>query len=238
MKRERGVDLSESIGIGLCVADLILPFLPARELCLLAMVDSKLQEHALSLYCEQKYSKEEKVYYERTGLVRIPKTVFRHFVHMTRIQIKRSQLQAIPDAIGDCVCLEVLYMNGNQIQYIPESIGRCRRLRLLDLSNNQIQIVPDTIGCCEQLESLYLSRNRLTTIPITIGCLTKLGTLCIQKNIIDVLPDTIGNCTLLHHLDLGKNPLKIFPYTLKNCRDICIYGLDSNVSRNFDLFDH
>jgi Leucine-rich repeat (LRR) protein len=169
--------LQRKIGSKLCVADMIAQYLPLRELRIVAFV----REHSIVTYCERRWK--EAQFYQR-GLKSIRPVILYGLRNVTVLNLSTTQLQSIPDTIGNCTQLQQLYLGGNQLRSIPDTIGNCTQLNTLSLDRNQLQRIPDAIGNCVYLQVLYLGGNQLQSIP-----------------------DTIGNCTQLQWLYLNENPL-------------------------------
>src|SRR6266446_5306061 len=68
---------------------------------------------------------------------------------------------AIADAIGELVCLQVLELRNNRLTEIPEALGRLGNLKYLDLSNNQIATLPHSLINLNKLQHLDVRGNPL-----------------------------------------------------------------------------
>ncbi|KDP44807.1 hypothetical protein JCGZ_01307 [Jatropha curcas] len=81
------------------------------------------------------------------------------------IDVSENKLSGeIPEAIGDCLSLEILYMQGNFLQGpVPLSIASLRGLQFLDLSRNKLMgKIPKELEKLLFLQSLNLSYNNLS----------------------------------------------------------------------------
>ena len=73
----------------------------------------------------------------------------------------------IPDELGQCGALEVLYLSQNQLTGgVPASLGKCAKLEKLTLDANQLEgVVPATeLAALTALAELYLDENEGLTI--------------------------------------------------------------------------
>ena len=110
----------------------------------------------------------------------------------------------IPTEIGNCVALEVLWLNKTQITGpIPAEIGNCVSVKILHLNETQISgSIPTTIGNCIALEQLRLYQTQITgPIPTEIGNCVALKELSLSSTqITGRIPTEIGNCVALEKL--------------------------------------
>nr|XP_017253707.1 PREDICTED: probable LRR receptor-like serine/threonine-protein kinase At3g47570 [Daucus carota subsp. sativus] len=84
--------------------------------------------------------------------------------HLNHLSVANNKLTGhIPATLGDCVMLEVLYMEGNLFEgKIPSSFEALKSLRFLDLSSNNLsENIPIFFEGFPLLEFLNLSNNKL-----------------------------------------------------------------------------
>ena len=56
-----------------------------------------------------------------------------------------SEIEALPDSIGELNNLEVLVVHSNKINYLPESIGNLKKLKFLILDCFEMTVLPVSI---------------------------------------------------------------------------------------------
>ena len=101
--------------------------------------------------------------------------------------IESSELEYLPDSIGNLKQMKWLYLLENNLETLPDSIGRCKSLELLDLRGNKLTSIPEAVGNLGRLEELMLSRNCLKTLPNAIKDLRSLKYLGFIENEIEEL---------------------------------------------------
>lgn len=89
------------------------------------------------------------------------------FVGLTRLVLGGVGLTRLPDAIGECAALEVLYLDDNDLATLPAALRRCTRLRLLDVAGNRLAGgLPPVLATLPRLSVLSVSFNpALRTLP-------------------------------------------------------------------------
>ncbi|KAL8158229.1 hypothetical protein AgCh_002791 [Apium graveolens] len=140
-----------------------------------------------------------------------------------------SNLEVLPDALGDIQSLEVLSAEHTGIAYLPESIGRlsklsklllhsCKKLghlpssicnlkavECLDLNYcSDLQELPNEIGNMESLRMLQATETDIMTLPESTGRLSKLVKIVLSNcRRLKYLPTSIGDLRSLECLDLS-----------------------------------
>ncbi|KAG6520760.1 disease resistance protein RGA2-like [Zingiber officinale] len=98
--------------------------------------------------------------------------------------------------------LRVLCIDDTEIDRIPDSLGNLIQLRYLDLDRTNVQSLPESIGCLRNLETLNLQSCRfLHYLPDAITKLQNLRCLRVAETPLNHLPKGIGNLTKINHLD-------------------------------------
>ena len=113
------------------VADMIAQYLPLCELRIVAFV----REHSIVTYCERRW---KYAYFYRRGLISIRPIVLHSFRNVTELNLNGNQFQSVPDTIGNCVQLKLLYLCENRLQSVPDTIDKCTQLQCLCLRKNPI----------------------------------------------------------------------------------------------------
>lgn len=68
-------------------------------------------------------------------------------------------LEALPDALGQCIQLEKLMLAGNRLRSLPDSLAQCRQLALLRIAANQLGGLPDWLASLPKLAWLAYAGN-------------------------------------------------------------------------------
>jgi Leucine-rich repeat (LRR) protein len=109
----------------------------------------------------------------RTDLEALP-DVIGECKRLRVLRAERTKLRVLPAAIGGCAGLEVLELGGSLMEALPDAIGECRALRILDVSSTGVQVIPASIGGCNQLRELLLSGTAVKTLPAELARCTNL----------------------------------------------------------------
>lgn len=145
------------------------------------------------------------------------------------LDLSKNNLIEIPESIGKCRQLRVLYCNDNQLTYLPKSIGNCSKLYQLWCFNNQLAELPESIGNCRRLRILYCHVNQLTELPDSIGNCIQLSELYCSDNQLTYLPESLGDCPLEELRCAGNPQLRQLPESLEG------KGIDMDVELPFLL---
>ncbi|XP_042467181.1 putative disease resistance protein RGA3 [Zingiber officinale] len=98
--------------------------------------------------------------------------------------------------------LRVLCIAATEIERIPDSLGNLIQLRYLDLDRTNVHSLPESIGCLKNLEILNLQSCRsLHYLPDDITKLQNLRCLRVRGTPLNHLPKGIGNLTKINHLE-------------------------------------
>jgi len=119
-----------------------------------------------------------------------------------------SQLESLPQWLGDLKKLETIRISNSKIAGIHPYIFQLPVLSKLYLSDNQLQSIHRALP--EKLETLVLSNNQLTTIPDSVLTLNYLN---IEDNPLEKLPAGLENIPTLN-LELEKK-IALLDYTYK-----------------------
>jgi Leucine Rich repeats (2 copies) len=134
--------------------------------------------------------------------------------HIIKLIISNTELQILPDSIGNLQFLVQLDLSHNALVDIPSSLYMLTRLKYLNLSGNHIESIPAKLSWIRSLESLNLSYNKLESISPFFLKLKR-----------------------LNHLDISFNPINEFPdglILLSNLDNLCIHNTKiSNLPQMF-----
>ncbi|MBA1193314.1 MAG: protein kinase [Pseudomonas sp.] len=80
--------------------------------------------------------------------------------------LTENRLEALPDALGDCVHLQKLMLSGNRLSQLPEALVRCEHLELLRLASNRLTALPRWLLGLPRLAWLAFSGNPCEPEPL------------------------------------------------------------------------
>jgi Leucine-rich repeat (LRR) protein len=100
-----------------------------------------------------------------------------------------------------------LVVNDTDLETLPENIGNLQHLRYISLTKNKIETIPDSITELKNLRELLLSGNKLSILPDSFVNLTSLENLDLSNNQFNEIPTQIWALKELTQLNLNGNPL-------------------------------
>jgi serine/threonine protein kinase/GTPase SAR1 family protein/Ran GTPase-activating protein (RanGAP) involved in mRNA processing and transport len=115
-------------------------------------------------------------------LQRMPEFVESFAPYVTRVDLSRNAIGALPAEIGDFVHLISLNVAENVIERLPDEIGLLQELQTLDVRSNRLTTLPHAVVLLETLENLHVDNNRLEDFPLGIGTLNKLRQFTVDGN--------------------------------------------------------
>lgn len=127
-----------------------------------------------------------------------------------KLDISNSNLQELPQEIGNLSHLQELHLSNNTLLEIPTAIFSLKKLKALHVMNNNLAYISPKIGELKQLETLNISGNNLLTLPAEINELSSLKQLMVSTNRLLFLPK-IDKLTKLETLYLENNQLVNMP---------------------------
>ena len=130
------------------------------------------------------------------------------------LQIINSDLEELPESIGELKSLEELFLYCNKIKSLPETFGELILLKKLHLQVNRLEILPHSISNLVFLKELYIEGNNLKEVPDSIGNLVELEILGLGKNQLEHISEAIGKLRKLKELNLDNNNLKELPESI------------------------
>jgi internalin A len=127
------------------------------------------------------------------------------------LDLSSMGLTSVPEALGELVVLQELYLYHNQLTTLPAEICKLTELTKLWLYNNQLMTLPAEIGDFTSLTELSLGSNRLQTLSTEIGKLTSLRELYLSYNQITRLPTEVGKLAALTEFEFISNQITTLP---------------------------
>lgn len=170
----------------------------------------------------------------------------------TSLSLYRSNLNALPEAVGCMKSLQRLDLRFNPLEQLPQRIGKLRQLEMLDIIEAkltalpasftqlnkleycrieaQLTELPDDFGQLRALTQLLLTDNRLTKLPDSMANFHKLEQLDLSGNCLNALPEWIGHLESLAWLDVRGNPLTHLPASLGESKTLRHLAHDNTVT--------
>jgi Leucine-rich repeat (LRR) protein len=130
---------------------------------------------------------------------------------LRRLDVSRSCVRYIPDAIGGLQQLTQLLIGSNSLVEFPMCVTRLTNLRILGLNNCNIRSLPKELANLLQLRALDLSFNWLARLPEFLSCLTKMETLYLADCGLSELPLFITQFSNLTAVDVSLNDITSLP---------------------------
>ena len=130
-----------------------------------------------------------------------------------------TQLNSLPESIGNLSELAFLYLEWNLLTNLPDSFSQLTSLVSLTINNNWLTSLPSDFGNLNQLFFLDLGYNQLASIPESICQLEGLQYLYLFNNQLDSLPDCI--CDL--NIDWSGFDGGSYPYFGIGANLLCCY---------------
>lgn len=129
-------------------------------------------------------------------------------VHLNELRLQDTQIDRIPDWIGDLCNLKELSLEDNpDLKELPDALGNLRRLRYLRVARSGGGMrFPNRLGQLENLEALDLRSCALPEFPRWILTLKNLRSLSMNVESMKEIPREIGELSNLKELDLVASP--------------------------------
>jgi len=191
----------------------------ASEMSLAASLTGLIKKASLSLV---EYSKTLRVYLQEQNLSLIVATESPVFClppeiialpHLEHLELSKTLISRLPNAIGSMHLLQTLNLDYNQIEELPPSIRHLKQLRALSICHNQLKTLPETISGLSALEQLFLRNNYLEKLPDSIGELHRLKELDIRYNNLTSLPESFARLNHLCSMQLFGNNISSLPFS-------------------------
>ncbi|KAG1347822.1 putative disease resistance protein RGA3 [Cocos nucifera] len=105
--------------------------------------------------------------------------LFFHKLSRLRVlDMSYSEIQRLPDSLGNLMHLRYLNISYTKVSVIPETIGNLRNLQFLDISYcGSLSRLPNSIVNLHNLRSLDLNGTEVARMPVGLGRLQNLHTL-------------------------------------------------------------
>jgi len=94
----------------------------------------------------------------------------RNLKNLEKLSIEESDIEKLPDWIGELESLTELSLKGNNsLKALPESIGNLKNLKRLILRYSAVEKLPDSIVNCTALEFVDICKTRIRSVPDSIS---------------------------------------------------------------------
>ncbi|MBR7001721.1 MAG: leucine-rich repeat domain-containing protein [Neisseriaceae bacterium] len=95
--------------------------------------------------------------------------------------LSNSNIDTLPDSVGELTQLEELSLLQSNIRNLPESIGQLTQLKCLNLYEcDNLHNLPDNIGNLYELKYLWVNYKNIEKLPLTFSKLTNLQDNCLR----------------------------------------------------------
>lgn len=126
--------------------------------------------------------------------------------HLRVLFCSDNPFTSVPEALGDCVNLEMVGFKANRLRHLPAA-ALPAQLRWLILSDNQLEELPTALGERPRLQKLMLAGNRLSALPESLASSYNLELLRIAANRFTALPSWLTQLPRLAWLAFAGNPI-------------------------------
>jgi len=110
--------------------------------------------------------------------------------------------------------VEAIDLSKSKLSAIPDAVFDFTALKGLKLSRNKLSILPEEMKKLTELQYVYIDKNKLTEFPIVLFYFSRLEVIALQRNKIFNLPDGIKMLQSLKYIDLWDNRIKALPSSL------------------------
>ncbi|CVI70446.1 Internalin-A precursor [Clostridiales bacterium CHKCI001] len=148
-----------------------------------------------------------------TNIEELPESIG-ELTDLERLDLSNTNIEELPESIGELTNLERLYLGYTNIEELPKWMGELRNLESLDLRYTNIEELPESIGKLTNLKSLDLSGTNIEELPKWMGELRNLESLDLRDINMEKLPEWIGKLTNLKSLDLSDANIEELPESI------------------------
>uniref|UniRef100_A0A251TPT3 Putative leucine-rich repeat domain, L domain-like protein n=1 Tax=Helianthus annuus TaxID=4232 RepID=A0A251TPT3_HELAN len=165
-----------------------------------------------------------------------------------------SELEKLPENLGDLESLDTLWVTSTKIRDIPPSICKLKHLKYLNLLQCfELEKLPENLGDLESLDTLNVTSTKIRDVPSSICKLKHLKELYLSKcsgleklpeNLGDLeslyrlskLPENLGDLECLVELDITDTPISHLPDSISLLKDLKIVGYERRIDPDAILF--
>ncbi|KAJ0954867.1 putative TIR domain, P-loop containing nucleoside triphosphate hydrolase [Helianthus annuus] len=145
--------------------------------------------------------------------------------HLTTLNLQHTNIEEMPEDLGQLECLEYLNLFHTNVKYLPGSICMLKHLKTLYLSLcKYLEKLPEDVGQLESLEILDLGNCRnLREIPNSIcelKCLKQLHLFGCER--LEKLPEELGNLKCLQELEVRGSGITQLPQSIYSVKGLKI----------------
>lgn len=139
-----------------------------------------------------------------------------------------SNLEILPEEIGDLTKLKILNISGTSITVLPQSIGNLTNLGIFIAETTPLTELPETFGNLRRLKTLNVSSSNISALPVSFGKLDSLENLYLYSTYLGFVPEPILKLVNLQILDLSSCGITTIPSDFQNLKSMYTLYLDYN----------
>ncbi|MBK7054247.1 MAG: GTP-binding protein [Leptospiraceae bacterium] len=150
-----------------------------------------------------------------SNLIALPNS-FNNFKQLTKLSVRNTQINILPDSISKLENLEELDFSGNRNLEgdLPDCIYRLRKLEVLDFSNTSLSRINNNIAKLSKLIRIYFDDTNIYDLPDSITELQELTWLRLSSCKFQIIPESLAKLDLDFYrvsgrkrfIDISNNP--------------------------------
>lgn len=165
---------------------------------------------------------------ERSLLTTIPDAVYR-YPNLEKLLLANNDIEEADLDLSRLPKLRQLDLDGNILRQDKIHLSKNNTLTLLNLQKNMLTDVPDAVRNCKKLESLWLGRSNMSGLSgKSFKKLKRIKDLNLYNAGISELPKGIRKMRKLQVLDLYYNKLKVLPNSITKLKKLTHLAVSHN----------
>jgi Leucine-rich repeat (LRR) protein len=165
---------------------------------------------------------------ERSLLTAVPEAIYR-FPNLEKLLLAHNDIEEVNLDLSRLPKLQQLDLDGNILRQDKIYLSKNSSLKLLNLQNNSLTDVPDAVRNCKKLESLWLGRSNMTGLSNkSFKKLKRIKDLNLYKAGITMLPKGVRKMREIQVLDLYYNKLEVLPPSITKLKSLTHLAVSHN----------
>ncbi|WP_138477815.1 leucine-rich repeat domain-containing protein [Dyadobacter bucti] len=165
---------------------------------------------------------------ERSLLTAIPEAIYR-FPNLEKLLLAHNDIEEVNLDLSRLPKLQQLDLDGNILTQDKVHLSKNKSIKLLNLQNNMLTDVPDVVPNCKKLESVWLGRNNMSGLSNkSFTKLKRIKDLNLYKAEITVLPKGVRRMRKIQVLDLYHNKLEVLPQSVTRLKRLTHLAVSHN----------